>query len=209
MRLDLLHCILYDFAVGVGKGMLILDFVDCLLDRVVLETSQVEGYHLGRAVDACSAVHIELLSLLEQVTHHLESSACPHHEVLVVHVQNGVLFVFYVVLLADEVDVVRRKTMLVEILLALYGEDGRDVVVLESEDVSPGFGVAAHIDLRGDLGEDYLIDAELIHNNDFSTRVGDLDPVLLRRLLVCKLEHSSWFSLALHLTILLDIEVEK
>jgi hypothetical protein len=154
-------------------------------------------------------VHIDLFSLLEQVTHHLESSSSLHHKVLIIHVQNGVLLVSDVTLLADELDVVRRQTVLVEILLTLYGEDGRNVIFLQFEDVGLGFGVAAHIDLGSDLREDYLVDTELIHNDNLSAGVCHLDPVLLRRLLIVKLEHPPRLSLTLHLTILLDIQIEK
>lgn len=205
MHLYLLVCIPDDFVVGLGEGMTILHFIYCLLDRVVLEASQIEGYHLGRPIDACRAVHIHLLSLLQQLTHHLQSSSSLHHKVLIIHVQNRVFLVFYITLLADELDVMRGETMLVEILFTLYGENGRDFIFLQFQDISLGFGVAAYIYLRSDARKDYLIHTEFIHNNHFSPGVCHLDPMLLRRLLVFKLEHPPWFSLTLHLAILLDV----
>jgi hypothetical protein len=43
--------------------MALFDLVDSLLDRIVFELSQVEGYHLGRSVDAGCAMNIHLLSI--------------------------------------------------------------------------------------------------------------------------------------------------
>lgn len=46
MHFYLLDGILDDFVVGLSEGMAILHFIHCLLDRVVLKTSQIEDYHL-------------------------------------------------------------------------------------------------------------------------------------------------------------------
>jgi hypothetical protein len=129
MQFDQAHDVPDHFAVGFGEGMVRFNFTNGLVNGVVLELSEVEGDHLRRAVDAGGAVHVHLLAVPDEVPHHPESSGCPTHEVLVVHVEDGVFLVFDVVLLADELQVVRGKTVPSEVLLALDREDRRDVVL--------------------------------------------------------------------------------
>lgn len=100
------------------------DHSDCLLDCVLLEQGQVERNHLRRSVDACRAMHVHLLSLLYQLPHHLHSTLSLTHEIIVIHIQDRVLFVLHSLLFADKAQVVRRKSMALEVLLTLNREDG-------------------------------------------------------------------------------------
>jgi hypothetical protein len=70
--------------------------------------------------------------------------------------------------LADEFYVVWRKAVLIEIFLTLNGEDGRNVVLLQFLNIRFRFGIAADINLRCNLRENNLIDAELVNNDGFA-----------------------------------------
>lgn len=104
-------------------GVVGLDHSDCLIDCVFLEQGQVERNHLRRSVDACRAMDIHLLSLLYQLPHHLHSSLSLTYKIIVVHIQDRVLFVPHSLLLADKAQVVRSESMALEVLLTLYRED--------------------------------------------------------------------------------------
>jgi len=75
--------------------------------------------------------------------------------------------------------------------------------------ISYRFGIASDINLWSNLWENQLIDAQLIDNHNFSTRMCHFDPMLLRSLLLLKFEDSAGFSLALYFRALFDIEIKE
>lgn len=97
--------------------------------------------------------------------------------------------------------------MTLEIPLALDGENGSDIIFLETLHICRRFGIAAHEDLRSDLREDELVDVALVEDIDFPARMGDLGAVGMGRVLVGEVEAPSRPALALDGTGLADVVI--
>lgn len=196
--------LLHHLAARPGEGVARFHQLDGLLHRVMLKDSKVQGYHLGRSIDPCRAMDVHLQPLLDEIVQDSESSLSSLNEIIVVHILNGVPLVLDPVLLAEELEEVRRYAMVLEISLALNGKNSRNIVFLEHFEIRTAFGVAADVDLGGDLGELEVVEAAVVVDGDFGPVVGDSFPLGVHFALVEEVKDSSWLAFALYYFTLLD-----
>jgi len=152
-------------------------------------------------------VDVDRLPRAEEVGEYPDPSLGLRDEILVVHILDGVLAVLDLVVLAEDLEVVRRDAVLLEVLVALDGQDGGDVMLLELLQVQRRFEVAAHVDLRRDLGDVDLVEVDLVDDEDVPASVDHLPPVRVHLLWVLELEYPAWLPLRLQDLPFLDVVV--
>ncbi len=174
----------------------------------MLAEHQIERDHLRRAVDAGTAVDVDLL-LARQLLQHPHSALRLTHKVLVVHVLNRVPPELHSALLAQQSEVVRRQTVALEVALGLDRKDGCDALLFESLDVGEGFRVAADEDLGSYLRELQCVETTLVVDGDLAFGVSDAPALWMGSSLCLEVEEATWFSLPFHGLGLSDVIVTE